>query len=73
MIEVEGNPQKKAYKDVQFSTVKTVRGKKSIPFLGLEPGEHVVRFKGKRKTTDCIVKVWLSMYGWAWQIIRDNK
>jgi hypothetical protein len=72
MIVIEGNPPKKARKDIQFSTVKTRRGVESIPFLGLKPGEYAVKFKGKRKTTVCIVKVWLSMYGWAWQIIRDD-
>ena len=71
MIEVDGNPPK--IFETQFSTIKRRNGRDSVPFLGLQPGEHLVRFNGKRKKTDCIVKVWLCPYGWAWEIIKKLK
>jgi len=72
MIEVDGKPTKKQREETQFSTIKKIRGRRaSVPFLGLESGEHVVRFKHGKTHTDCVIKVWLSMYGWAWIILRD--
>jgi hypothetical protein len=71
MVEVEGKPPKKAFHDTQFSSVKRRSGRESVPFLGLEPGEHTVIFKHGKGSTECRIKVWLSMYGWAWKIIKQ--
>jgi hypothetical protein len=72
-LEINGLPPKSAFKEAQFSTIKTRRGEESVPFLNLPMGEHEVTFKGKRKVIKCIVKTWLSCYGYAWQVIKEIK
>ena len=69
MCETPTIPTAKKYKETQFSTVKRRSGKESVPFLGLEVGEHKVRFYNDRKEATLRVKVWLSPYGWAWKIL----
>lgn len=76
MIEVKCSKYmfNKAKLNTQFSTKKTRAGKKSVPFLGLNSGNHEVRFvHNKKEYTDCIVKVWLSMFGWAWIVKHEVK
>jgi len=72
MIVVQGLPTKKHWK-AQFSTVRTRNGKESIPFAGLEAGDHLITFVGKRKKVTCLVSVWYSLNGWAWQITKITK
>lgn len=62
-------PTANKYREVQFSTVKRRIGKESVPFLGLEAGTHKVKFYNDKKEAVLTVKTWLSMYGWAWQIV----
>jgi len=57
------------YKETQYSTIPRKSGKESIPFLGLEPGIHKVKFYTDDKEIICKVKTWLSLYGWAWIIL----
>jgi hypothetical protein len=71
MIEVDGRPPIKARKETQFSTVKRRSGRESVPFLGLDSGEHIVRFNHNKGHVDCLIKVWLCPYGWAWKILND--
>lgn len=63
-------PKSKHYKETQFSTIKCRRGRESVPFLGLSPGTHKVKFVDGDKSKLCLVKVWISLYGDAWQIIK---
>ena len=66
-------PSKKYYRDTQFSEIKRRDGKESVPFLGLDEGIHEVKFQTSGKGIVAKVKVWLSMYGWAWIIIELSK
>ena len=66
----------KAYKETQYSKVRTRTGIESVPLLGLEPGIHKVIFIKSFTNDEKIytVKVWRSMYGWAWMLIdSENK
>lgn len=58
-------PGKKYYTDTQFSTNK----KDSIPFLGLDAGIHTVEFRTYNRSIVREIKVWYSMFGWAWIIL----
>jgi hypothetical protein len=64
-------PRKNRYKNISYSSIPTRKGRKSIPFLGLSYGNHKVLFKTPTKERLCIVRAWLSAYGWAWQILKD--
>lgn len=66
-VEVSSLPKKKIL-DPYFPTKKTRNGKESIPFLDLSIGEHEIEFRTKKKYMKCIIKHWLSMYGYAWEI-----
>ncbi len=70
-------PSKKAYNETQYSTVKRRFGNgyiyESIPFLGLNPGIHLVNFQTKSKSILRFVRVWVSMYGDAWQVINTRR
>ena len=66
-------PTHKKYRDTQFSTVKRRTGKESVPFLGLDTGEHVVKFCNETRSAVLSVKVWISPFGWAWKILHPTK
>ena len=61
-------PTAKKYKKTQFSTTKKRAGKESVPLFGLTSGTHTVRFYNDDQEAVLNVKVWLSLYGWAWRI-----
>jgi hypothetical protein len=67
IIEVKSLPKKKIL-DPYFPSVKTRKGKESIPFLDLPPGFHDLEFRTKTKYMKCQIKHWSSMYGYAWEI-----
>lgn len=69
ICEVSTLPNKKIM-EPYFSVVKTRNGKISVPFLDLECGEHDIEFRTKTKSLKCKIKHWLSMYGYAWEIIE---
>ncbi len=73
MLELEGLPRKKAFKEAQYMTVPTRHGRDNRPFCGLDSGEHDILFKGKRKAYKCVVKTWINPYGYAWQIIKSEE
>lgn len=64
-------PGKKCFTETQYSIKKRRSGKESIPFLGLDAGEHKVMFHTDTKKSLCLVKVWISPFGWAWRIIKN--
>lgn len=63
-------PERKFFTETQYSTIKKRSGKESVPFLGLDTGEHKVKFYTETKESLCLVKVWISPYGWAWRILK---
>lgn len=67
IITVQTLPKKKIL-DAYFPTTKTRNGKVSVPFMDLPTGEHEVEFRTKKKYMKCVIKHWLSMYGYAWEI-----
>jgi hypothetical protein len=71
-LEVSTLPKKKIL-DPYFSTIKKRAGTEPVPFAGLDTGDHEIRFETKTKFLECIVKHWLSPYGYAWQIITILK
>ena len=51
-----------------YSTVKTRKGRESVPFLDLEMGYHEIEFRTQTKWSRCLVYCWLSPFGYAWEI-----
>ena len=62
-------PTARKYRETRFSTVKRRSGAESVPFLGLDPGTHKVRFYNDKEEALLTVKTWISPYGWAWKIV----
>ena len=63
---------KRDFIDVRYSEIKRRSGSESVPLFGLDSGLHhiaITKENGKRK--EYIVKIWLSMYGWAWKAIDE--
>jgi len=76
LIEIKNNSfiTKKQFIDTNFSTIKTRRGKESVPFLGLSPGTYKIKItKDNGKSKIYKIKTWLSMYGYAWQAVEELK
>ena len=72
MIRIEASfPTKKQFKETQYSYKKTRNGKESVPFLGLESGEHEIEIINKGKCKRYIIKTWLSIYGFAWIVLKE--
>ena len=65
-------PSKKEYRETQFSTIKRRTGRESVPFLGLEPGIHLVKFYTEKKSILRYIETWVSMYGDAWIILKKE-
>ena len=53
----------------RFSTVPTRNGKESIPFCDLDIGIFDIEFRTDIKYMKCSVHHWLSMYGYAWELL----
>jgi hypothetical protein len=66
-VETKSLPKKKIL-DPFYPAIKKRSGKESVPFLGLECGEHEIRFETKTKFLECIVRHWYSIFGYAWEI-----
>ncbi len=69
--ECRGLPNKDMYIHTQFAFKKTRSGHESIPFLGLSPGIHIVKFFTNKKSIIVNVKIWISLYGNAWQCLKN--
>lgn len=72
MIIVDGLPLRKAFKEPMYYAVKTRNGLENRNYLGLPVGEHEVKFCGKRKTINTIVKIWINPFGIAYQIFEQK-
>lgn len=70
ICECSSLPNKNYYINTQFSKIKRRNGIESVPFLGLDEGVHSVKFQTNKKNIIREVKVWLSMFGWAWIILK---
>lgn len=72
MLVINQNLPKSCFNRVNFSTIKKRSGRESVPFLGLQAGAYIVKFVGARTTKTVEIKIWLSMHGWAWEVIKEK-
>jgi len=71
VCEVPSLPSRKCFTDTQYSFIKRRWGKESVPFMNLSPGKYKILFTTKTKKQLCLVKVWISHFGDAWQILKS--
>ena len=72
IVKINGSfPTKTQFKNTQYSFKKTKNGKRSVPFLALDSGKHIVEIENKGKIKKYLIKTWLSPFGWAWIVIKE--